>query len=126
VLNDLLKELRAHPAPPDHAADGRPSRDYAGVVIPFELRTPAGILAFFSTTTVFGTPMDITLSELALESFFPADAATAEALRQEGAGAEREETEERREREEREEREASDQETEQRSYRRRGPMLAPA
>jgi hypothetical protein len=31
-------------------------------------------------TTVFGTPVDITLSELALEAFLPADAATAEAL----------------------------------------------
>ena len=44
--------------------------------------TEAGTLAFFSTTTVFGTPVDITLSELALEAFYPADAATAAALRQ--------------------------------------------
>ena len=41
----------------------------------------AGVLAFFSTTTVIGTPLDITLSELAIESFFPADEATAAALR---------------------------------------------
>lgn len=46
------------------------------------LATPMGILGFISTTTVFGTPIDVTLSELALESFFPADAATAAALRQ--------------------------------------------
>jgi hypothetical protein len=39
------------------------------------------VLSFFSTTTVFGTPVDITLSELALEAFYPADAATAQALR---------------------------------------------
>ncbi len=39
-----------------------------------------GVLSFISTTTVFGTPIDVTLSELALESFFPADAATAAAL----------------------------------------------
>ena len=58
-----------------------PVRDYAGVVIPFELRTPAGVLSFFGTTTVFGTPIDITLAELALESFFPANARTAEVLR---------------------------------------------
>jgi hypothetical protein len=44
--------------------------------------TPSGTLSFISTTTVFGTPVDITLSELALETFFPADAATAAALRQ--------------------------------------------
>lgn len=43
-------------------------------------RHAAGVLSFFSTTTVFGTPVDVTLAELALESFFPADAATAEAL----------------------------------------------
>ena len=39
------------------------------------------MLSFFSTTTVFGTPLDITLSELALEAFFPADAGTADRLR---------------------------------------------
>jgi hypothetical protein len=39
------------------------------------------ILSFISTITVFGTPLDITLSELAIESFFPADAETGEALR---------------------------------------------
>ena len=39
------------------------------------------MLSFFSTTTVFGTPIDITLAELALESFFPADTATADSLR---------------------------------------------
>ena len=55
--------------------------DGAALVVPFRLITEAGKLAFFSTTTVFGTPIDITLSELAVEAFYPADAATAEALR---------------------------------------------
>jgi hypothetical protein len=45
------------------------------------LVTERGTLAFFSTTTVFGTPVDVTLSELAVEAFFPANAATAAALR---------------------------------------------
>ena len=40
------------------------------------------MLAFFSTTTVFGTPVDVTLSELALETFFPADDLTAARMRQ--------------------------------------------
>jgi transcriptional regulator with XRE-family HTH domain len=79
VLAELLAELRAYPAAGGHASRAEP--DYAGVVVPLELVTEAGTLAFFSTTTVFGTPVDITLSELALEAFFPADAATAEALR---------------------------------------------
>jgi len=42
------------------------------------------VLSFLSTTTVFGTPVDVTLSELALESFFPADAFTAEVMRRMG------------------------------------------
>jgi hypothetical protein len=51
------------------------------IVLPLRLTTPAGLLTFISTTTVFGTPIDITVAELAIESFYPADAATAEALR---------------------------------------------
>ena len=39
------------------------------------------VLSLFGTVTVFGTPVDITLSELTLEMFFPADTATADALR---------------------------------------------
>jgi transcriptional regulator with XRE-family HTH domain len=79
VLAELLAELRLYSGVDDRKA--RVASDYAGVVIPLELATAAGTLAFFSTTTVFGTPVDITLSELALEAFFPANAATAAALR---------------------------------------------
>ena len=56
------------------------AQDFAGVAVPLQLRTDAGVLSFISTVTVFGTPVDVTLSELALETFFPADAATAAAL----------------------------------------------
>jgi hypothetical protein len=71
---------RARPASPDRA--------YGGVVVPLQIAADGGTLSFISTTTVFGTPVDVTLSELAIESFFPADAATAEALRRlaEGRG----------------------------------------
>lgn len=51
------------------------------VVIPLRLESRYGLLSLFSTTTVFGTPVDVTLSELAVESFFAADAATAAAVR---------------------------------------------
>jgi hypothetical protein len=79
VLAGLLDELRGYPVPyTPHPSP--PARDYAGIVLPFELATEAGVLAFFSTITVFGTPIDITLSELALECFYPANAATAEIL----------------------------------------------
>lgn len=81
TLIALLDELRRYAA--HGAASGRPpsERDHAGIAVPLELVTPAGTLSFLSTTTVFGTPVDVTLSELAVEAFFPADAATAEALR---------------------------------------------
>ena len=51
------------------------------MIVPFRLVTEQGILSFISATTIFGTPVDITLSELAIESFFPADATTATTLR---------------------------------------------
>lgn len=51
------------------------------LVVPLRIRTRLGALSFFSTTTVFGSPMEVTLSELAIESFFPADEATSSAVR---------------------------------------------
>ena len=51
------------------------------VAIPFKLRLGGDVLSFMSTTMIFGTPVDITLSELALETFFPADDLTAERMR---------------------------------------------
>ena len=51
------------------------------VAIPFKLRRNGDVLSFISTTMIFGTPVDITLSELALETFFPADDLTAERMR---------------------------------------------
>ena len=67
------------PAPEGEGDEAR--RDFAGVAVPLRLRAGGEVLSFISTTTVFGTPVDITLSEIALETFFPADAATAAALR---------------------------------------------
>jgi transcriptional regulator with XRE-family HTH domain len=51
-----------------------------GLVLPLHLRTPFGELNLIGTITVFGTPQDVLLSELAIESFFPADEATAALL----------------------------------------------
>jgi transcriptional regulator with XRE-family HTH domain len=82
ILVDLMTELRSYPVSnePDKGASAS-DQDYAGVVVPLRLVMKNRVLSFFSTTAVFGTPVDITLSELALESFFPADAATVDALR---------------------------------------------
>jgi transcriptional regulator with XRE-family HTH domain len=79
-LAALMQELLAYPSPVSER-DGPAHNDYAGIFVPMQLKTPAGILSFFSTTTVFGTPIDVTLSEVALEAFFPADAETSLALR---------------------------------------------
>ncbi|MGV3572517.1 MAG: helix-turn-helix domain-containing protein [Ramlibacter sp.] len=80
TLAALLEELRGYPVPDDADAT-RLDGELLGVAMPFRFRTPGGVLNFISTTTVFGTPVDITLQELALETFFPADATTAAALR---------------------------------------------
>lgn len=82
----LLEELRALPPPPGVREQTLPELDSAGVAAPLLLRTETGVLSFYSTTTVFATPVDVTLSELALETFLPATAATAEALRRMAAG----------------------------------------
>jgi hypothetical protein len=60
---------------------------FSGVVVPMRLQSPAGVLTLFSTTTVFGTAVEVTLSELTLEAFYPADEFTAEVLRGVAAGA---------------------------------------
>ncbi len=59
--------------------------DVAEIATPLRLRAPdGGELAFLSTITTFGTATDVTVAELAIESFFPADAATAAAMRAAG------------------------------------------
>jgi transcriptional regulator with XRE-family HTH domain len=78
-LAALLDELRAYPG-----GTARGSADsLGGVAVPLVLRTGQGDLSFLSTTTMFGTPIDITLAELAIEAFLPADSRTLELL---GAG----------------------------------------
>jgi len=81
ALATLLAELQAYPAQAASAAlrlDG----EHPGVLMPFLFHTPQGVLNLVSTTTVFGSPVDITLQELALETFLPADEATARILRE--------------------------------------------
>lgn len=76
VLMELAAELAAYPGGTAHPAPGD-----AGLVIPLLLRQGDAVLSLFGTVTVFGTPVDITLAELAVEAFYPADAGTAAALR---------------------------------------------
>ena len=80
VLAALMEELRAYPLP-EGAQDVHMEGEHLGVAMPFQFRSTHGILSFISTTTVFGTAVDVTLQELAMETFFPADGMTAEVLR---------------------------------------------
>src|SRR5262249_14020651 len=75
-LVELLREVRAYPMPLS-----APVPEPNPMAVPFRLRIKAGLLSFFTTTMVFGSPVDITLSELAVELFFPADAATADLVK---------------------------------------------
>jgi len=83
-LMALRDELASYPG-----ASNDDQTNEGSFAIPFVLNTTAGRLSFISTTLVFGTPVDVTLSELAIEIFFAADAATAagvETLRQASHG----------------------------------------
>jgi transcriptional regulator with XRE-family HTH domain len=75
-LSELYAELLDYPGGTD-----APTGDAGGVVIPLRLRHEGGELAFLSTIATFGTPLDVTVAELAIESFFPADEHTAAVLR---------------------------------------------
>lgn len=79
ALANLYDELRSYPCD-----QPEPEIELPGpgeIVVPLRIRHGDRELAFFSTVATFGTPMDITVAEIAIESFFPADAQTASALR---------------------------------------------
>ncbi|WP_424810594.1 helix-turn-helix domain-containing protein [Roseococcus sp. YIM B11640] len=77
VLASLRQELQAYPH------DGAEAPEDAGLslAVPLQLKTQNGVLSFIGTTMVFGAPRDVSLAELAIEAFLPADEATAAALR---------------------------------------------
>lgn len=79
TLQALRDELRAYPCPAT-AAHAPPADDLGGLAVALQIGAPAGVLSFISTTTGFGTAVDLTMAELTLETFFPADAATQQAL----------------------------------------------
>ena len=78
-LSELLTELEGYGAPGSSATPtGHVDHD---LVIPLRMATPYGDLALLYAATVFGSPRDVTLDEIAIETFFPADASTAHILR---------------------------------------------
>lgn len=80
LLSELADELAAYVPP---LAD--PGDDYLGFAVPLRLRCPEGELRLLTTLTSFATAVDVTVAELHLEAFLPADAETAEILRRRAA-----------------------------------------
>jgi len=78
ALAALHDELAAYP---DGETGSGVDAAFGEIAVPFRLRHGDTELAFLSTLTTFGTAVDVTLAELSIESFFPADEATAEAMR---------------------------------------------
>ena len=77
-LHALLAEVEKYPGLQNLSV---PQTARTGVALPLQLATSVGELAFVTTVATFGTPYDVTVSELAVESFFPADAETAQRVR---------------------------------------------
>jgi hypothetical protein len=78
ALARLQEEVEAYPGPDLPSEDPAPSGE---VMVGLKLAAgDGGELSFFSTVTTFGTAVDITVSELSIEAFFPADSITAQAL----------------------------------------------
>lgn len=75
----LREELAGYPVPPRKRPASVP--DAASIAVPLKIRLGGERLSFITTITVFGTPLDVTLSELAVETFFPANEETASFLR---------------------------------------------
>ncbi|OLB76458.1 MAG: transcriptional regulator [Actinobacteria bacterium 13_2_20CM_2_71_6] len=82
-LTGLYEELRDYPCDQPEPPVEVPGP--GDVMVVLRLRHPEGELAFFSTIATFGTPLDVTVAELMIEAFFPADPATAELLRRTSA-----------------------------------------
>ncbi len=81
ALRALLDEVSAYPDV-ERAIGGTVALPPPAAVLPMHFRLDDGTeLRFFSTMTVFGSPLDVTIAELAIESFFPADEATAALFR---------------------------------------------
>lgn len=77
-LSELVSELEGYDAPDSSpTATGNANE----LVVPLQMATPYGDLALLYVATVFGSPRDVTLDEIAIETFFPADASTAHILR---------------------------------------------
>ncbi|QYG91316.1 helix-turn-helix transcriptional regulator [Iamia sp. SCSIO 61187] len=83
-LSQLLEEISGYPAPVEgqlhRSGSGEQDHDQ-DLVVPLVLASPNGDLRFGYALTVFGAPRDVTLDEIAIETFFPTDETTASFVR---------------------------------------------
>jgi hypothetical protein len=77
MLKRLLDEALSYPG----GEHGLAAAEFDGPVIPVQVKTRLGVLSFLSATIVFGSPADVTLEEIALETLYPADSITDQAVR---------------------------------------------
>lgn len=82
-LAALFDEIRGYPG--DQPVPEAESPPHGAIFVPLRLRHGDAGLSFFSTIATFGAPLDVTLSELAIESFYPADEFTGNHLRRAAA-----------------------------------------
>ena len=74
ALAELLAEIQSYPGPSSSADEA--NDQYGDLVTPMLLDTDFGQLSLLYAVTVFGSPRDVTLDEIAIETFFPADQRT--------------------------------------------------
>jgi transcriptional regulator with XRE-family HTH domain len=82
AVQELHEEVRGYPGVATAAAAWNAPHGNASLLVPLELEMPGDQrLSMFTTLTTFGTPLDVTLAELAVELFYPADDASTDLLR---------------------------------------------
>ncbi|MFG3258553.1 helix-turn-helix domain-containing protein [Streptomyces sp. NPDC048172] len=82
ALRAVYEEVEAYPLPPGSEERAERAGDESPFALPMLVEHDGGVLSFLSTITTFNTPVDVTVSELAVETLLPADPATAKALQE--------------------------------------------
>lgn len=84
-LRALYEEVAAYPVPPEAEAEAEETADEPGAfayfALPLLIEHDGHLLSFVSSVSTFNTPLDVTVAELAIETFLPADPATVKYLR---------------------------------------------
>lgn len=79
-LRKLYEEVVAYPVPEETSGGGEPAEPVPYFALPMRIEHDGRVLSFISSISTFNTPMDVTVAELAVETFLPADPATVKYL----------------------------------------------